>query len=140
MAKAKTRPSHSKFTDKEWDIILQNPAPPGSTPLFKHYWEALIVELESRDMLKSWALFQLETLCNLYVEEKEIQIAIKNAAGMFYENNEGRNGNVRKPTPEARRLGEIRSQILQFNKNLGFVLSRDSAPKKNSKVTEDEWS
>ena len=127
--------SSRKRTRDELKILNTYP-PPRDDPRFKSYWEPLILNVTQRQNFKEDHLFQVATLCGLYVEKDALEEIIQQE-GAFYFTTGGRNGDVHKQRPEVDRLSTVTNQILYFTKALGLVLHKDTQTKLND--AEEEW-
>lgn len=113
---------------------------PSDHPVYKRYWNILLPEVVSRDKFLGSHILMLETVCELYQQEKHLR-DLCDFTGFTYDAGEGRNGESKRITPEANLLTQTRNQISQYLKALGLHVKdpRGSASGSAPKELEDEW-
>lgn len=111
--------------------------PPKAHPTFVKMWEVLIDEVTSRENFKKGHLYQLEILCDLYVEVDKLTSALE-ISGYTYETSGGRNGDQYKMYPEVAQLNRARAEIRNYSKHLGLLLFKDTDTRDQSEAV-DAW-
>jgi hypothetical protein len=129
-------PPSSRKRPAAEEAILKTYPPPKKGKEFQRYWEPLILNVAQRQNFKEDHLFQVATLCGLYVEKDRLEEIIS-TEGAFYFTSGGRSGDIHKQRPEVDRLSTVTNQILYFTKALGLVLHKDTQTKLNE--AEEEW-
>jgi phage terminase small subunit len=118
-------------------ILKKYPAPKTNEEYVRR-WNTFIPEIVSRDNFKPAHLFQLEVLCDLYVEYKELQDVIE-MIGRTHSDDTGRYGNQTKLRPEVTQLNKVRAEIASYTKILGLLLYKDKVTTAEEEEKE-EWS
>lgn len=108
------------------------PSPRPQNTIFTSRWNLFIEDVVDRPNFKRGHLYQLELLCNLYVELHAMEELIAEF-GYTYEI-VGRNGAQVKPRPEVTQKNRVLSEIRSYSKMLGLLLVKDS------KFTDEEES
>lgn len=98
---------------------------PKTHPEFVRKWDSLLPEIMGRDNFKRGHIYQLEILCDLYVEYAEL-MNILEVVGQTFVTTDGRNGTQLKQRPEVNQLNRVRSEIRNYSKHLGLLLVKDS--------------
>lgn len=117
------------------EILKKYPAPKNSAR-FKKYWDKFVIDVVSRPNFKQGHLFQLEVLCDLYVE-LEGMVEFIDQVGTTYQS-DGRYGRQLKFYPEVKLIGEHRRNIAVYSKNLGIILAKDGQLSKES-LDNENW-
>ena len=99
--------------------------PPKSHPEFVKKWKALLPEITARDNFKPGHLYQLEVLCDLYVEYSQL-MDILEVTGQTFVSIDGRNGTQIKQRPEVNQLNSVRAEIRSYSRHLGLLLVKDT--------------
>jgi len=109
---------------------------PKVNPTFTAKWNSLIGMVTNRPNFKRGHLYQLEILCDLYVEYEKLQDLVE-IKGYSFISDGGRNGPQEKISVEVTQLNRCRADILAYSKHLGLLLVKDSDIE--SEGTKDEW-
>lgn len=117
--------------DYEAPVVFESEDAQG---IFEHYWYLFVDSVVERDNFKDGHLEQLKILCKLYKDEQALADIIDIEGYTF--SSEGRNGFQVRPRPEVAQLKNIRSQIKDYSKMLGIVLTED---KKLKEDPDDDW-
>lgn len=97
--------------------------PPKSNRTFVKKWRSLIDTIAGRDNFKDAHLHQLEILCDLFVEYEDLSTFLRKN-GYTYEAF-GRQGKAIKPFPEVLQLNRVKTEIRNYSKMLGLIISKD---------------
>ena len=118
--------------------MLKKYPSPSNDPTYKRYWDILLPELLNREKFMASHILMLETVCELYVQEKTLK-DVCDLAGYTYDAGEGRAGISKRPTPEAQLLFQTRNQIAAFLKALGFYVKDPKSVSGAPAEVADEW-
>lgn len=100
--------------------------PPKDHPTFVKVWNAYVDDVTRRENFKRGHLYQLEILCDMYVEMEKLQDILE-LSGYSYESEVGRGGGtITRIRPELNQLNRTRAEIRNYSKTLGLLLVRDS--------------
>lgn len=127
-------PLEESSSAAERDILTRYP-PPRKNPEFRKRWGRLIVSVATRENFRKGHLYQLEVLCDLYVEYHNLAKFIR-TNGYTY-STDGRNGVMTKTHPEVQLLSAVRSDIRNYSKMLGLVLVKDASGESDTEG--DSW-
>jgi hypothetical protein len=105
------------------ELLEKYPSPRPDKKKFSDYWNQYLVDIKDRQNLKPAHLLQLKILCDLAVEYDQLVDTI-DLRGRTYES-EGRNGLQIKLRPEIAQLKICQSEIRNYSKILGLILSQD---------------
>ena len=97
--------------------------PPKNNPVFIRKWRELVSAIVERDNFKSAHLFQLEVLCDLFVDYESLSEFIR-VHGHTYES-VGRNGRLVKNYPQVIQLNRVLAEIRNYSRVLNIMLSKD---------------
>jgi len=118
----------------ELDPVHSKYPPPRKNPEFAKRWRQLIAGVVSRDNFKMGHLYQLEILCDLYVEYDELAKFIR-VKGHTY-TSIGRNGKTIRPYPQVNLLSRNQSEIRNYCKMLGLIMNPDKSRESGGEGTE----
>lgn len=124
------------MTDSSIEKTLNNYPPTKEGEEFKKYWEMLIYDVVNRKNFKRGNLLQLEILCDLYVQKRDLDEIIEYEGYTII--SDGRNGVQEKVRPEVVLRNRIISDIALYSKSLGFQLQKDLETIPPEEET-DEW-
>lgn len=111
---------------------------PSKHKTFVRRWNAYIEEIANRPNFKIGHTFQLEILCNLYVELEKLN-AIIDVIGYTYESEKDRGGGtISRSCPEVGIRKNVLSEIRNYSKMLGLLLVKDS-DFSNDRPEDEEW-
>lgn len=110
------------------------PAPKTSIEFVKR-WNKLIGGIVSRENFKIGHLYQLEILCDLYVEYDVLAKFVR-TKGYTYAA-VGRQGRIIKPYPEVTQMNRVQSEIRSYSKMLGLLLATDRSGESGGE--DNEW-
>lgn len=110
--------------------------PPKTNKIFVAKWNSLLPDVMARDNFKPGHLFQLEILCDLYVEYQDLLDSLE-LTGPTFVTTDGRNGTQVKMRPEVNQLNRVRAEIRNYSKHLGLLLVKDTETSEGS--MEDEF-
>ena len=99
------------------------PAPSKDTE-FRKYWKKMLPKVVERDNFHESHLEQLSILCDLYTEYHNLSVFIKEN-GYTYES-DGRYGETYKEFPQVKIQQKCISEIRQYSKILGLLLTKDN--------------
>ena len=109
---------------------------PKTNKAFKRRWDTLIGEVTGRENFKPGHLYQLEVLCDLYVEYDRL-VEYLDENGYSYSQVGGRYGDQEKRRPEVDQLAKCRAEIRNYCRMLGLLLYKDTETKGNT--SDDSW-
>lgn len=120
------------MTDK---AILKKYPPTRPGQEFARRWNSILPEIVARENFKLGHLYQLEILCDLYVEYQTL-VDVLEISGQTFVTTDGRNGTQIKQRPEVMQLNRVRSEIRNYSRHLGLLLFKDTD---STGVQEDEF-
>jgi phage terminase small subunit len=109
---------------------------PKKNPEFRKRWDNLIRGVVSRDNFKVGHLYQLEILCDLYVEYDALAKFIRTKGYTYVAL--GRQGRIVKPYPQVTQINRVQAEIRSYSKMLGLLLSTDKSTESGGE--DNEWS
>lgn len=110
--------------------------PPKKNPIFVRKWKNLIDTIASRDNFKPVHLFQLEVLCDLFVEYEQLSKWIR-THGYTY-TAIGRQGKQIKTYPQVAERNRVKDQIRGYSKMLDLITPKGAGGGKSGKAG-GEW-
>jgi hypothetical protein len=115
------------------------PQPPKDHPTFKRMWKILIDDVIKRPNYKKGHLYQLEILCDLYVDLEKLNEII-DVLGYSYESEVARGGGtISRLRPEVQQRNKVLAEIRSYSRILGLLLQKDSELNTDDEGLKDEW-
>jgi phage terminase small subunit len=113
-------------------------SPKKQNKLFTKYWDTLIVSVKDKPSFSEAHLYQLEVLCDLYVEYDNLSKSIDEDGYVI--TNISKSGEITKISPYVSQKNTTVRLIKDYSATLGLELAKEKVKEEGNEEEKDEWS